>query len=1118
MSANTTIGNRYILHERLGSGGMGAVYRATDLLTDSVVALKRVDKPAETLQFSSRSDHQKLHIALANEFQQLASLRHPNIISVLDYGFADQKPFFTMNYIAQARNLTTYAQQAGHRERLHLLVKLLQAISYLHRRGIIHRDLKPENALVGADGQLRVLDFGLAEENPRGAVDGKVVGTLICVAPEVLQGAAPTTASDLYAVGLMAYEMFIGTYPFETQTPSKLVYDIISKEPDWGLLDLEVGLIDLIQRLLSKDPHERPQTAQDVIDAIDAASRYSIEKDESNTRNSFLQAARFIGRDTEIQTLETALEQALKDGRGSAWLIGGESGVGKSRLQNEIRIRAMVKGATVLSGQGVTGGGLPFQLWRDPIRNLALAVAIDDLDASILKEIAPDLDRLLGRTIPPAPQVDRETAQKRLINAIVALFRQHQRPTVILLEDLQWMDESLTVLNQVSQITADLPLLVIGSYRSDERADLPDHLPHMQHMHLDRLSTEEISHLSQSMLGDSGTEEHVVDLLHKETEGNVFFIVETVRALAEEAGSLNNVGRMTLPPTVFAGGVQMVIERRLGRLPAIYRPLLNLAAIAGRQIDLTLMHALADTVDVDEWLTACANIAVFTVQDGVWRFAHDKLREGTLMTLSAEEHAALNAQVATVIETIYPDDAAFYRVLADHWHAAGNTDKEARYAYLTGRQLYETQLQTARDYLQRARSLIAADDARYPHVLWMLATIFTHTTNYTQAEEFFITARDLAQARGQADHTVRALLGLSKLYVRRTTYERAAQIAREALAHAQDLGDEALIANAYNRIAGVLLEEGNFAAAKQYLMNSLEIALTLDDQTVIALTYNNLGMIAYRTGESDIAWNYFEKALAIRRDAGIRHAIAAGLNNLGVIAGMRGHYDDALSYHQESYQIKRAIGDRFGMSNSLTNLGIAAMNAGEYPRAEQYFRQALEICYEVDNRLGIADNLNNIGLILRRQNQNLHEARDLLERAIVTAQEVGDRLGYALALTNLADVLIELGNYQAALDRICDALQETRTNQAMQPMLRAIMWYGKLQAQWGDTLDAVRLCSFVNLHPSVDGETQQDSEQMLTHFSIQLSAEQLVSAVEASKTLELEALVDTIITRYERGA
>src|SRR5882672_4143158 len=144
MAADVTssiVGKRYLLQERLGQGGMGTVYRAVDRLTGQEVALKRVFIPPSEPDQAEETVQNLL--ALAQEFRIMASMRHPNIASVLDYGFdADRRPFFTMELLKDAHSLSRAAWKSD-KDKANRLIQILQALAYLHRRGVIHRDLKP---------------------------------------------------------------------------------------------------------------------------------------------------------------------------------------------------------------------------------------------------------------------------------------------------------------------------------------------------------------------------------------------------------------------------------------------------------------------------------------------------------------------------------------------------------------------------------------------------------------------------------------------------------------------------------------------------------------------------------------------------------------------------------------------------------------------------------------------------------------------------------------------------------------------------------------------------------------------------------------------------------------
>jgi len=150
---NNLIGGRYILHEELGTGSHGAVYRATDRLTGQMVALKRVTAPLGQFEAAAEDD---LRLTLANEFQMLASLHHPHIIGVLDYGFdAQRQPYFTMEYLHDAQTILQAGAGKPVAAQVELLIQVLEVLVYLHRQGVLPRDLKQSNLLV-VDVEARV--------------------------------------------------------------------------------------------------------------------------------------------------------------------------------------------------------------------------------------------------------------------------------------------------------------------------------------------------------------------------------------------------------------------------------------------------------------------------------------------------------------------------------------------------------------------------------------------------------------------------------------------------------------------------------------------------------------------------------------------------------------------------------------------------------------------------------------------------------------------------------------------------------------------------------------------------------------------------------------------------
>ncbi len=249
----TSILNRYEVLKELGKGGMGAVYHFKDRLTRATLALKRVLVPTDRLDFSLSDSSQNQYLALATEFRTLATLRHPNIISVQDYGFdTEGQPYFTMEFLPNATTITDYARTRTKTDKIRLLTEMLQALAYLHQRRILHRDLKPGNILVDQHGTVKVLDFGLAlaVTPDTESASGRTEGTVAYMAPELFQGAAPGVQSDLYAVGLIAYELFAGVYPFNSSSFMALLDDVLRKQPDLTLLDIDLAVF--VSKLIAK--------------------------------------------------------------------------------------------------------------------------------------------------------------------------------------------------------------------------------------------------------------------------------------------------------------------------------------------------------------------------------------------------------------------------------------------------------------------------------------------------------------------------------------------------------------------------------------------------------------------------------------------------------------------------------------------------------------------------------------------------------------------------------------------------------------------------------------------------------------------------------------------------
>jgi serine/threonine protein kinase/tetratricopeptide (TPR) repeat protein len=1002
------VGKRYQIIDKIGAGGMGAVFKAVDRLTGQTIALKRVNivdtkSPMTTINFASEAHPETLdfRLSLAQEFRVLASLRHPHIISVLDYGFDENyQPFFTMEYLAEAQNILNAAKGLTYEDRAELIQQVMQALIYLHRRGILHRDLKPDNVIV-VNEHVKLLDFGLAVARKYAPEDQNdmVAGTLAYIAPEVLMGNPASESSDLYSVGMIVYEMLAGKHPFDPHNIQNLINSVLTVVPDVSNLDINDRLAFVLRRLLSKTPTERYMNAHELMQAYAEATGSVIQADNNVIRESFLQSAQFVGRKAEMDKLTQALSDASY-GKGSTWLIGGESGVGKSRLLDELRTQALVSGMLVVRGQAIMEGGAPYLAWRDTLRQICLLTELTDLEASVLKILVPDIDLLIGRPVKEAAELLPENAQDRLLSVIEDVFRRLSHATVIILEDLQWESESVKLLAHLSRSTENLPLLLIGSYRDEEAPDLPSKVPLAKVMTLSRLSKDAIEELSVSILGDDMRQHEVVNLLAKESEGNAFFIVEVLRTLSQEVGNFSQIRTMALPRAVFSGGIQTVVKRRLSQVPQESQALLRAAAVAGRELDLNVLRAIDPKIDLDQWLNTCAEAAVLAVEDGNWRFGHDKLRSGLVSELSPEEEKRLHRQVAEALEKVHANDPKYVGVLALHWGKAGDIKKEAHYAVQSGTlALKSSAYEEATNSLQRALEIynkISIPDFERATLEYQLGRALMALGRLTESRSSLESAlRHLGYpTTNDAGSLTFSLLGeaaiqllhraFPSMFIGRQHRNKAALLKASVIY--EQLSEIYYFANKTIATANAVLKCTNLAEAAG------------DDSAERALAYGAVSVLMAAVPLHGAANSYGEWATAMAKRTGDLPAIGwasllAAFYQTGVA-----NWDKATPLVQEAIDIHEKLGDTRRWETSQQALSIIYCYSGELAKslevAEATYRSALK---RNDAQAQLWSLNGQLEVLVYQRPEETSEILEKVEARLPQSADLGDQIaGYGL--------------------------------------------------------------------------------------------------------------------------
>lgn len=265
------IGN-YRVIDRLGGGGMGKVYRAVDLMVEREVAMKalhpEIARQPETLE------------RFRTEAVTLARLNHPSIAQLYTF-FREGNDFYMVMEYVPGETLEARIQRGPipWREAFEIAAAVLDAIHFAHSQGILHRDLKPANIMITPQGQVKVMDFGIAQALGRAKLtrEGRVVGTVEYLAPERIRGGAPDARADLYSVGIVLYEMITGRLPFRGDTEYEIMMAQLNAAPDrpatWAT-DLPAEAEAAVLKALEKEPEQRYPDAQTFAAAVrNAAAR-----------------------------------------------------------------------------------------------------------------------------------------------------------------------------------------------------------------------------------------------------------------------------------------------------------------------------------------------------------------------------------------------------------------------------------------------------------------------------------------------------------------------------------------------------------------------------------------------------------------------------------------------------------------------------------------------------------------------------------------------------------------------------------------------------------------------------------------------------------------------------
>jgi tetratricopeptide (TPR) repeat protein len=651
------IAGRYRVLEQLGTGGVGVVYRVRDEAGGASLALKQL------LSSQAGSRKRKLETLFEREYHTLARLKHPCIIEVYEYGLTESGPYYTMELLGGG-DLQQHAPLPW-RDVCRHMCDVASSLALLHAHRMVHRDITPRNIRLTSDGRAKLIDFGaLSSFGP--ALD--VVGTPLCMAPEVFQRGALDQRSDLFALGVVAYYALTGKHAFPARNSEELpeLWRHGPVPPLQLVAELPAQLNELVLSLLHPDPLSRPLHAAQVIDQCCAIAGLAVG-DSELAAESYLASGRLVGRAAEQEWMERRISSALA-GHGNEVLVAGAPGVGKTRMLHEIALDAQLLGALVLRGdaQATTGYfGLVVRLAVELLeRGGAVARTAAQAHAGLLVHIAPELrERFPGvepDTLPPQAAEQRARFQAALLAWFGAVAT--EQALLVLVDNVHIADESSAAfLVALGSDAATKKLLLVCSQRSGDASVAPQPISVLRArsalLKLETLNAGACDELVQSLFGDVANSARLAKLLFEKSGGNPQHCMELARLLARTHVAKYVAGTWVLPTLVSSAELpdrlEDVLAAKLASLNAAARGLAEALCLHSKPISLEHCIAFADGLteaDSHAALDTLLSEQILICTEGRYQFAQQLLRNRLMESLPSARAQALHRRAASVLE------------------------------------------------------------------------------------------------------------------------------------------------------------------------------------------------------------------------------------------------------------------------------------------------------------------------------------------------------------------------------------------------------------------------------------------------------------------------------------
>ena len=1016
----TVLGARYEILQLLGQGGMGAVYKAKDLELDRAVALK-VIRPELAI-------HPEILQRFKQELILARQITHRNVIRIFDLSEASGIKFITMEFI-EGQDLKSLLNDKGRlspEEAVRILEQVCLALEVAHSEGVVHRDLKPQNIMIDRHGRVAVMDFGIARSIETGGMTqtGMLVGTPDYMSPEQVMGERVDARSDLFAIGVILYELLAGSLPYKADTGQAAMYKRTRETPrPLSVVEPSVPplLSDVVAKCLQIDPKLRYQSAHEILSDLEAWRHGAAP-----------------GSATVLAQRPARVWPALQK-----WAIAG--GVAALAVAGWVVVRARHSSSPSSQASATP----PVSLAILPFRNQSGDATLDWLGSSVAETLSTDVG---------------QSSHLRVVSSerVGEIFRDLRLPSDTSLDPA-------TIQRLADFSNADN--VVWGSYaRFGDKIRIDGTLQDVKTGRTTSLaeSATENNILSaiDHLAGDIRSNLSLSTSIVKELEGRSFKpSTNSVSALRDY-----NVGLQDMRRGNYLDAVQhlQASTKEDSNFALAYSELSRTYAHLGqdndaeeasrRAVELSdqlpeqekyLIQATHYQIlrDYPKAIEAYENLAQAepTNSDVLFNLGtlyenagqYDKARQELSKMLAFDPNSSTGLLESGRVEILSGDPQKGLEYLARAQALAiesGNEEQESEILQATGGAYADLSKNddAIRNYQEslKIKQKLGLKKG-IAESLQAIATSQAAVGQPEQALKNYNAALDLRREIGDRAGTGDLLNDLGQFYSDRGQYDQALKLFKESLQDEIDTGNEnnqgLVLANIGNQYSF----KGDYQNARTYYEQALQVREKLKVSGDIADTLHNLGDTLCSLAQYDQALNYYERALDLRRSAGDKRGAAIESSSLGALFSYQGRYGAALSSQEDALKTMRDIQEHgFWLAEVLGFYGEALAQVGRSDDAEKSLQEALSIARELKDGGQLAELLGFDGDNAFYRG-DYKSAAALYRQALEQASHTKDPQMVLTSKINAAKVAVKEGHFQAAADSL-PALAQEADNMGLQ--------------------------------------------------------------------------------------